>query len=133
MTETMMKSRKKRSTRPQTDETKRTSGKRESGMGTITSKQTDETPAPANRQQARSSPDPEGGGLLKASKPQESRGEGAGRKEKEDKRIRGHEHLIISSPDIPASSKHRTMHTSRRPRRIASEPFPSPSPSYLKQ
>lgn len=89
---------------------KRTSGKRESGTGTMTSKQTDPPPAPANRQQARASHDPEGGGTSRSKQIGKSRGEGAGRKEKEDERARGawaSYHLIISSPALPTSSKHR--------------------------
>lgn len=66
---------------------------------------------------------------------------------------REHEHLIISSPDLTTSSKHRTTHqpspypmntlddapspshhgASSHHSHITPEPFPSPSPSYSKQ
>lgn len=94
---------------------KRTSGKRESGTGTMTSKQTDPPPAPANRQQARASHDPEGGGTSRSKQIGKSRGEGQGERKR---RMKGHgehghliisssHHLIISSPALPTLSKHR--------------------------
>lgn len=91
---------------------------------------------------AHASHDPEGGGTSRSKQIDESRGEGVGRKEKDDEMTQGHEHIIISSPDFPTSSKHRIthqppphiLHTSKEPARrhpvaIASRDK-QPPPSY---
>lgn len=108
-----MKSRKKRSRQTQTDETKRTSDERESGTGTMTSKQTDPPPAAANRHQSMPPPTRRAGEQVKASKSRRARERGQGGRKRKMKGHGEHEHLIISSPAL-SHIKQASHHTPAR-------------------
>lgn len=145
----------RRRTRPQTDENKRTSDERESGMFMMTGKQTGPAARSRKSTSAHASPDPAGGGTSRSKQIDESRGEGAGRKEKDDERTRGvwaSHHLIARPPHIKQASHHTPAAASHPPhirgtsttpsrrhlitgqaaayRRITSESFQFPSPSH---
>lgn len=112
-----MKSRKKRSSRPQPadDINRRPPRKSERAIARERYGHDDrqaDRPSTRSRKStsAHASPDPEGGGTSRSKQIAESRGEGAGRKEKDNEKARGHEHLIVSSPALLISSKHRITH-----------------------
>ena len=89
-------------------------------------------PAARNRKSAsaRASHDPEGGGLNQASRPMRAGERGQGERKKMMKGHGEHEYLIISSPALLTSSKHRITHQPAAPsKENARRPVAIPSPS----
>lgn len=119
--------------------THQTAGRREkanepqgerAARGTMTSKQINPSSAPANRHSPAHHPTRRAGEQLQASKLGRADERGQGERKRKTKGHGEHEYLIISSPAIHTSSKHRTTHQPAAPsNEHARRPVAIPSPS----